>query len=152
MRWLAVFLALMFFAPAVAEDAPKFSVDMTATLTDWDGRPIKDAFQATQSNPPRPDDDPACLKCDDLTLGTAIVRSMLLVLRGDEAIEGGQRWAWEDKAKAWRKDPAAKLTGREQTIIGDRLIKVYANLPNGSVVIGAAMPLIDPNRKPPELK
>ena len=127
--------------PAFAGDP----IDMTAPLSDWDGKPMKDALQATI-------EDQTCTKCDDLTLGMAVTHAMLMVLRDDTGIDGAQRWQWQEIVRRVHKDKAAQLTAKEQAVIGDRLLKVYANLPNGAVVIGAAMPLIDPNRKPPELK
>lgn len=145
LKRLVLLFALIAIPAYAAEESTKFAVDMTAALSDWDGKPIKDAFTAAQ-------DDPACAKCDDLTLGSAITHAMLIALRGDESIDAGQRWAWQEIVRRIHKNKAAQLTGKEQAVIGDRLIKVYANIPNGSIVIGAVMPLIDPNRKPPELK
>jgi hypothetical protein len=143
---LTIALCVAMFSTAILADEPaKFAADMTTVLADWEGKPLKDAFQQTP-------EDQACAKCDDLTLGMAVTHAMLLALRGDEGIDGAQRWAWQETVRRVHKDKAAQLTGKEQSVIGDRLIKVYANLPNGSVVIGAAMPLIDPNRKAPELK
>lgn len=117
-----------------------FTVDMTAVLKDWSGNPIKDAFQQTG-------DDIACAKCDDLTLGGAVVHALMLTLQADRDIDGAQRWAWGQIAQRVHEDKAAQLSGKEQTLIGDRILKVYANIPQGGVVMGAAMPLVDPNRK-----
>jgi hypothetical protein len=128
-----------------ADDPPMGAIDMTTPLLDWDDHPIKDAFQSTQ-------EDPTCTKCDDLSLGMAVTHAMLSVVRGDENVDGAQRWTWQELVRRVHKNKAAQLSGKEMVVIGDRLIKVYANVPNGSVIIGAAMPLIDPKRKPPELK
>jgi hypothetical protein len=127
------------------EDAKPSTVDMTAMLKDFDGNPLKDLFQQST-------EDPNCAKCDDLSLGQAVVHALLTVLREDNGIESSLRWAWGDAAGRVRKDNAAKLSGAEQKLFGDRILKVYANIPNGGQVMAAALPLVDPNREIPKIK
>jgi hypothetical protein len=127
-----------------AEEPRRVTVDMTIVMLDLDGKPLKDSFQATA-------EDPNCKKCDDLTLGGAVMHALAQVLRDDQAVTA-QRPAWLALALRIQGKSDATLNSREQTLIIDRIEKVYALLPGSVAVTLRAPPLIDANWSPPELK
>ena len=121
-----------------AEDA-KSTVDMTTELKDQDNQPIKDEFERKGASD--------CSKCPDLTLGSAAAHALFFVGPDEKDVTPEQKWAWSAWAMEIRKNKAVKLTAPESDLLYKRLGKLY-----GGIVLMRAMPLIDPNRKPPEIK
>jgi hypothetical protein len=125
----------------LAQEAPKsWTVDMTTVMLDDNGDPIKDQFD-------RKPDDPSCSKCRDLTLGNAIAHSLFIVGQDERDVTPEQKWAWAAYAEQIRTDKAASIDHAHGDLIYRRLGKMYSGL-----VLMRAMPLIDPNRKVPEIK
>src|ERR1700722_16463418 len=136
-------IAVMLYWPcaAHADELPKsWTVDMTTVMTDQDGAPIKDQFARTA-------EDPDCAKCKSLTLGEACAHALFYVGPDEKDVTAEQKWAWATFAERIRNDPKATLTAAEGDLIYRRLGKIFSG-----IVLMRAMPLIDPNRHPPEIK
>jgi len=145
----AILLALAVLAAltklAGAQPAPLHAVDMSVVLKDLHGKPIKDAFQQTAN-------DPTCEKCDDLTLAAAVTRVLLVRTKDDAQMDPLQSWALQDLARKVNLPGTVTLNAKERAVIVERLLKIYGGLSMQSVVLGAAIPLVDPERRVPELK
>jgi len=146
---LAAFILALASNPAAAAETPPppalHVVDMAAVLRGIDGKPIKDAFQQTAA-------DQACEKCDDLTLAAAVTRVLLIRTKDDANMDPLQSWALQDLARRVNAPGPVTLNARERAVIVERLLKVYGGLNMQSIVLGAAIPLVDPERRVPELK
>lgn len=151
MRWIIVTLVYFTSFAANAQDAPKsWTVDMTTVLVDDNNEPIKDQFDHKYGLDDRgqsKDIDPTCAKCRDLTLGNAIAHSLFIVGSDEKDVTPEQKWAWSVYAEQIRNDKAASIDHVHGDLIYRRLGKMYSGL-----VLMRAMPLIDPNRKVPEIK
>lgn len=117
------------------------AIDMTAVLHDETGRPGKDYFDHATLKPGE-----ACTDCPPLTLGHAIAHALLSTLQGDDA-SFEQKWARAVLAERIKDDPKATLSAAETGAIEKRLGQVY-----GPIVVYQAIPILDPARKPPEIK
>jgi hypothetical protein len=137
MRFLIALLALT--SVAFAEEPKSWTVDMTTVLTDENHHPIKDQLDRTDS-------DPSCSKCHDLTLGKAVAHALFFVGGDEKDVTPEQKWAWAAFADKIRDEKTASINNSQGDLIYKRLGKLY----NG-VVLMRAMPLIDPNRKPPSI-
>lgn len=130
-------LVLLFATSALSDP---LVVDMTTVLTDQDGKVIPDQFT-------KETDDPTCAKCAPLTLGNAVAHALFFVSSDEKDVTPEQKWAWSVFADRIRRDQHAALTAAESDLVYRRLGKMY-----GGIILMRAMPLIDPNRKPPEIK
>jgi len=133
----AVCISVLFSFSAQAE--PPRNVDMTTILTDENDQPIKDEFERRGALD--------CSKCPDLTLGAAVTHALFFIGQDERDVTPEQKWAWAAWAMEIRKSNSVKLTNAEGDLLYKRLGKLY-----GGVVLMRAIPLIDPNRKPPEIK
>lgn len=124
----------LLYSPAIYADETKTwtTVDMTIVLTDENHRPIKDQLDGATPG--------------DLTLGHAVAHALFFVSGDEKDVTPEQKWAWAVLADKIKDDPHAVLTNAEGALIYKRLGKLY----NG-VVLMRAMPLLDPNRKPPSI-
>lgn len=138
--YLIALLAALSSSPALADPPKSWTVDMTTVLTDENHHPIKDQFDRT-------DADPSCAKCHDLTLGMAVAHSLFFIGGDEKDVTPEQKWSWAAFADKVREDSAAQITNGQGDLIYRRLGRLY----NG-VVLLRAMPLIDPNHKPPVLE
>lgn len=135
LRNCLIAFALLYAPMTYAADAPKsWTVDMTTVLTDENNRPIKDEFDTAS---------PAT----NLTLGHAIAHALFYVAADEKDVTSEQKWAWAIFAEKIRDDAKVQLTNTQGDLIYKRISKLY----NG-VVLMRAMPLIDPNRKPPAIE
>lgn len=132
-------IAVISLLAVAGAHAQERSVDMTTVLTDQDGAPIKDEFERKGASD--------CSKCPDLTLGAASAHALFFVSQDEKDVSPEQKWAWSAWAMEIRKNKSVKLTAPESDLLYKRLGKLY-----GGIVLMRAMPLIDPNRKPPEIK
>jgi len=138
---LALIAALF---PCSAEEAKKqWTVDMTTPLFDEAGVPIKDGFNR---NPTENKADPDCSNCPQLTVGDAVAHALFFIQQG-ESVTPEQKWSWAILAEKVRKDKAAALNAAQADLIYKRLGILYSG-----AILMKAMPLIDPNRQPPEVK
>jgi hypothetical protein len=115
-------------------------IDMTTVILDEKDKPIKDVI----------DKDPAdtnCVKCLDLTVGHAIAHALFFVAADESGVTAEQKWSWAVLAERVRDDKAATLTAPQAALIEKRLGKLY-----GGLVMLRVMPMIEPNRKPPEIE
>jgi len=143
MKYFAVIIVFLIGSglQSFAEDAPKtWTVDMTAALLDQDGKPVEDQFT-------KPAEDKDCSRCQPLTLGNAAAHALFFVSGDEREVTPEQKWSWAVLAEQIRSDPKAALTAAQADLIYRRLGKMY-----GGLILLRAMPLIDPNRKPPEIK
>jgi len=139
MRILFLAVSVFLFAlPALADD--QRAVDMTAVLHDGNGRVLKDFSEQAQG-------DQACEKCPALTVGRAVDHALKARFPDEQNLPGEQSWARAllgDRVKA---DKAARLTLKEAETIERLVMKAYTG-----EVIAQIVPMLDPNRKPPELQ
>lgn len=120
---------------ALADEPPKsWTVDMTTVLTDENNRPIKDQLSEAS-------------KMTDLTLGHAVAHALFFVGGEEKDVTPEQKWSWAVLADRIKDDAHAQITNTQGDLIYRRMGKLY----NG-VVLMRAMPLIDPNRKPPAIE
>lgn len=138
MRLIAI-LALCLLPIATRADPAPRPIDMTVTMLDERGAPMKDPFQLTR-------DDPECAKCGPLTLGHAIAHALFYPEKGD-ALTGDQKWARGVLAQRVRDDKASELSSEEVTVIKKALAQVF-----GGIVLVQAYPMLDPNAKPPKVQ
>ncbi len=137
---MKTFLAAFALAASLAvAHAGERVVDMTTVLLDQDNQPIKDEFERKGASD--------CSKCPDLTLGAAAAHALFFIGQDEKDVTPEQKWGWSTWAMEIRKNTAVKLTAPESDLLYKRLGKLY-----GGIVLMRAMPLIDPNRKPPEIK
>ncbi len=134
-RFSSILALLALLAPAMAA-----TIDMTVVLSDQDGKPIEDQFT-------RPEGDKDCSHCKPLTLGSAVAHSLFFVGADERDVTPEQKWAWAILADKVRNDKSTALTAAESDLIVRRLGKIY-----GGIVLMRAIPIIDPNRKPPEIR
>lgn len=135
MRYLIALLAVLSYSPVLADPPMSWTVDMTTVITDENHHPIKDQL------------DPGEGKNNDLTLGHAIAHALFFVNSDEKDVTPEQKWAWAVFADKIKDDAHAQLTNTQGDLIYKRLSKLY----NG-VVLMRAMPLVDPNRKPPVIE
>lgn len=139
MKSIAITFALAFaLHPAFAQEVAK-TVNMETPVRDDKGAVAKDMTFATK-------DDMTCTKCPVLTVGTVISRALNASFPDEANLPGDQKWARSVLAQRLKDDKAAKLTAKEAELIERLVGKGY-----GGDVIRQIMPLIDPNKKPPEL-
>jgi hypothetical protein len=139
-RFVSILFATILWATAALADGEKpWTVDMTTVIV-VDGKPVPNQFL-------REKDDPACDKCAPLTLGEATYRALCVGGGNDREANWEQKWAWCKLGERMRYDARAMPTAAETKQIADHIGAMY-----GPLVIIVAMPLIDPNRKPPEIK
>lgn len=137
MRLLNATLAISLLSVTV--QAQERTVDMTTVLMDQDGQPIKDEFERKGASD--------CSLCPNLTLGMAAAHALFYISQDEKDVTPEQKWSYAVFAESIRKNKAAKLSAPESDLLYKRLGKLY-----GGIVLMRAMPLIDPNRKPPEIK
>jgi hypothetical protein len=138
MKYLIIALSLL-CSPAYAQDKPR-TVDMTTILHDDAGKPIDDQFTKSEG-------DKDCSHCKPLTLGNAVAHALFFVGGDEKDVTPEQKWSWATFADKVRNEKQAALTAAEADLVVKRLGKMY-----GGIVLMRAIPLIDPNRKPPEIK
>jgi hypothetical protein len=133
-----LFALIAMTSVAVAEVAP--TIDMTKVILDERHKPIKDALDRDPS-------DVNCDKCPELTIGSAVAHALFYVEADEKDISSEQKWAWAALAERIRDNKAATLTNGQLNVIEKRLGKLY-----GGIVLLRVMPVLDPNRKPPEVE
>lgn len=136
-------VAAVFLAASVSAHAadPERTIDMTAVLHDENGRVMKDFTE--QQGPA----DTTCEKCAPLTIGRAIDHTLKAVFPDEQGLSREQLWTRALLGDSVKNNKAAKLTVKEIEVIERELIKGY----NGDVM-KQIIPMLDPNRKPPELQ
>jgi hypothetical protein len=140
MKNIWLILALIFtLPPAFAQEAAK-TINMETSIKDDKGVPVKDLAFVTK-------DDPSCAHCPVLTVGTVISRALNAVFADEPNLPGDQKWARSLLAQRLKDDKVAKLTAKEAELIERLVGKGYSG-----DVIRQIMPLIDPNKKPPDLQ
>lgn len=112
------------FAQAAADHR---YIDFTQVLTDLDGTPIPAQADGKNSEP--------------LTLGMAAKTALVTQMEGDPT-SGADKLDRYELAKKVQKGKHVELTTDEITMIKNRIMKGYA-----PVVVGAALPLLDPATK-----
>jgi hypothetical protein len=134
------FLAVILSVFACSAYAEPMVVDMTTVLIDQDGKVIKDQYV-------RDADDVNCDRCPPFTLGAACAHALFLVSADEKDVTAEQKWAWAKFADDIRNKSDVKLNSAQVDLLVKRLGKFY-----GGVILMRAIPLIDPNRKPPEIR
>ena len=110
-------------------------IDMTVVLKDEYGNPMKDIFTR---------DGEDLSSCKELTLGDACAHALHSVSPEEREVTWEQKWSWSTLAERVRKDSKASLNAAEIRLITRRLGKLY-----GGLILMQAIPLLDPNAKPP---
>jgi hypothetical protein len=135
---------LLLASPAVAQPtpqpAPARTIDMTVPINDAKGYPLKDPADVTP-------DDKACDKCAPLTLGHAIAHALNGSYDDERGLGWEQRYGRGALALRVQDQKEATLTAPETAVIERLLGKLW-----GPSVIVQAIPLLDPNMKPPEVQ
>ena len=135
---LAITWLLVLMLPAPAEDKPA-TIDMTAVLTEANGKPIKDCptgydFKA----------DPTQEHCPNLTLGAAANYGVSF------AVESDRNMDWKTKAQLralvdkYRDSKTAELTHKNADDLMDRIGNIYKLMGLGDKVIVAEMKILQP--------
>lgn len=137
---LPLILIFTFCVPAVFATEPTPAINMTKPLMDEKGKPLINGFEATPT-------DPKCDKCPVLTIGSAISHALNGQYDDERGLDGGQKWARSALAERIAGQKDAHLTAKEADTIEKLVERAY-----GGLVIKQIVPLIDPNKKVPELQ
>lgn len=132
------FLALASIFAAGAQEA-KSTVDMTAVLTEANGKAIKDCPSGHDFKT-----DPLQQLCPNLTLGAAANYGVSFAVESDRNLD------WKTKAQLralvdkYRDSKAAELTHKNADDLMDRIGNIYKLMGQGDKVIVAAMRILQP--------
>lgn len=144
MRIFLIAMLAVIAWPAFADEAR--TVDMTTPIKDEKGKSTKDLAEQAGK------DDITCAACPVFTVGRAISHA-LNMLRMDgkdvsgEEVSGDQKWSRNILAERIRDSKSATLTVKEAALIEKLIGKAYPG-----EVIKQVIPLIDPNKKVPEIQ
>lgn len=130
MKLTPFLFALALLTPTLAAaEAPRV-IDMTSTLLDLKGQPIKDMTKATK-------EDPQCAKCGPLTLGVAVGLA-LTTPRQEEHLSA------LDSAK--RGALALRIYGEKSVTLTADQISMIIKLMDiwGPLITARAVPMLDP--------
>ena len=117
-----------------------FTLNTTMVLHGIDGKALKDPKESSK-------DDPACAKCDDLTLRVAAYYALTFSFPDEQNLSGDQKWARGELATKIMRNPSVQLTVEELDLLKKCVGKFW-----GTEVVTAIYPILDPNAKPPEIK
>jgi hypothetical protein len=130
---------MIWYSLALADDAKPWTVDMTAALSEADGRPIKDC-------PPTWDAkvDPERKDCPPLTLASAANYGVSFAIESDRNMDWRTKASLRAVLDKYGSDHAAALTHKQADDLMDRIGGLYKLMQNGDKVIVAAMKVLQP--------
>jgi len=124
---------------AHADDAKPWTVDMTATLSEADGKPIKDCPATWDAKV-----DPERKECPALTLGSAANYGVSFAIESDRNMDWRAKATLRAVLDKYGQDHAATLTHKQADDLMDRIGGLYKLLQNGDKVIVASMKILQP--------
>ena len=138
MKYVVPVICLLAFSVVHADESR--TVNMQTTIKDEKGKPAKDFAYVTK-------EDPTCANCSLLTVGVVIARALNATFPDERDLSGEQKWARSVLADRLKDNKAATLTVKEADLIEKLVGKAF-----GGETIKQVVPLIDPNKKTPEIQ
>lgn len=129
MRYIAIFISVLYVTSALAEEPRK--INFTTVMLNQDDKPM---LECVDDPPPKKDE--ACKVQQPVTLGMVVMRALVMPEQGlapDVSLKRGQL------ALHVYKSEDAILTAEEITTIKTQMAKIYSPL-----VIARAFPILDP--------
>lgn len=146
-RTAAVVTALAFFplvaglaaCIATAQEAKPWAVDMTAVLTEADGRVIKDCPASWDAKT-----DPDRKECPGLTIASAANYGVSFAIESDRNMDWRTKATLRAVLDKYAADKAAALTHKQADDLMDRIGGLYKLMQGGDKIIVAAMKILQP--------
>lgn len=124
---------------ARADDAKPWTVDMTASLAEFDGKPIKDCPATWDAKT-----DPDRKECPILTLATAANYGVSFAIETDRTADWKVKAMLRAVLDRWGNSKAAELTHKQADDLMDRIGQLYKLMQGGDKTIVAAMKILQP--------